>query len=239
MSPKRCNLFTLIELLVVVAIIAILAALLLPALNAAREKARSSNCLGNLKQIGNALHIYTSENNDVLPKETHTAPYWFQQMYSCHKNPLIYGCPTDTKQTYVQGKSGAVKADAEGDVGLPKGLAYLHTTYYTPGAKINRAKYPSAQMFAADGSGHTICAFYGTGSSCPPELWWDTNNSSQRYIARHGGRWNCLMLGGNTRTLTWQEALALNPTFTVPSSAACPLPGKIFYAGTTNGQVWK
>jgi prepilin-type N-terminal cleavage/methylation domain-containing protein len=69
MKTKRLDGFTLIELLVVIAIIAILAAILMPVLQAAQERARRINCVSNLRQWGTAMQIYCNDNNNGLPRD--------------------------------------------------------------------------------------------------------------------------------------------------------------------------
>ncbi|MCC7492399.1 MAG: prepilin-type N-terminal cleavage/methylation domain-containing protein [Fimbriimonadaceae bacterium] len=92
--------FTLIELLVVIAIIAILAAILFPVFAKAREKARQSSCVSNLKQIGNAAMMYCQDYDEryvSLSVWCDPTEYWWTDLLQPYaKNRQIYQCPSKT-----------------------------------------------------------------------------------------------------------------------------------------------
>ena len=100
--------FTLIELLIVIAIISILAAMLLPALSQSREKAKTIKCASNLRQLGQAIEMYTNDWDDYLmPYKTNVDADWYLPLApytdDVTASKLRYSCPsTAPGDTYGQ-----------------------------------------------------------------------------------------------------------------------------------------
>ncbi len=151
--------FTLVELLVVIAIIGILVALLLPAVQAAREAARRMSCSNNLKQIGLALHNYAGIYSESLPNNGFSWPGGYPNDYSPHARLLPF-LEKENLQNLIDfriymGHPALDDLPAE----LRQAAATRIETFECPsdvGAKLNRLTLPSGAVIDVAGTSYSM-----------------------------------------------------------------------------------
>lgn len=148
--------FTLIELLVVIAIIAILSGIIFPVFNAAREKARTTQCMSNLKQLSLACIMYADDNNKYYPPSRFTfyqnSKLWTSQdvlYYQYIKNQEVFFCPNS-----AQGYDNTLSATELLNRTLKMNYAAnieLMPNYNTKSMKYTKIKAPSNVAILFDG----------------------------------------------------------------------------------------
>jgi prepilin-type N-terminal cleavage/methylation domain-containing protein len=154
--------FTLIELLVVIAIIAILAAILFPVFARAREKARQSSCLNNVKQLTLGFMMYAQDYDEwirtaSLPNDVHASyTTWFYGISPYVANKQIFRCPNESfsmgsaYSLYFPGlKSGE-------NLLLSYGMNYKYLGYSSNRYKLAEVKRPSECILIADSGPHLL-----------------------------------------------------------------------------------
>lgn len=118
--------FTLVELLVVIAILAVLAGLLFPVFARAREQARQTQCLANLKQIGTAVDMYVADHDEVLPIPLVRAPRvsWVALVQPYLKNWTVFRCPNMAEATVAGNSIWTGKMATPGNISVWAGYGW-------------------------------------------------------------------------------------------------------------------
>ena len=226
-SDSRSCAFTLVELLVVIAIIAILAAILFPVFARARENARRTSCLSNLKQIGIGFMQYTQDYDENGPMTSMSggmmsmgAYSWTTSTQPYIKSVQVFRCPSDSAARW--------QTPVAPPAAPPYTTSYLLNSWFAPDKKdpvtgaingysnLARVQEPSRSIILSEKADLTAGAMLATTDHCHPMYWgsnpeetsammsglvWDAAGNVPREMAvkRHLEGFNNLYADGHAR----------------------------------------
>jgi prepilin-type N-terminal cleavage/methylation domain-containing protein/prepilin-type processing-associated H-X9-DG protein len=197
--------FTLIELLVVIAIIAILAAILFPVFARAREKARQTSCLSNIKQIGLGSLMYCQDYDEMFfghiqgTRNTFYPPAgiflnWAQQVYPYVKNEGLFVCPSNPASGFVYNPQ---VRDSYFGYGMNYWMTYYY--YYSTGA-LAYITTPAETIWYTDCNYYVVYPCYYM-ATYPDNATYGLNGYARLQL-RHNGGVNVTFVDGHSKWLS-------------------------------------
>jgi prepilin-type N-terminal cleavage/methylation domain-containing protein/prepilin-type processing-associated H-X9-DG protein len=192
--------FTLIELLVVIAIIAILAAILFPVFAKAREKARQSSCMNNVRQMTTAFLSYAQDYDENLPmyQDSSYTWGWYVVIDPYLKSPQIKRCPSQTASAVCDygviypDVSGVGTAKTMGDIKVPAECGMITET---------ENQSDAANPGKRGGDLYLAYSPFVSGK----QTW--ANMYGLAYPGRHNGGNNCGFVDGHAKWMKWDACI--------------------------------